>query len=176
MTSENKNASQPAGREPIPWKWLLLGFGIAFVLIMLIWFGFQTWLRQIMPETAVAGQPTLIRLTAPSSPVPSLTPTRATATPIPTFTPIPTPDVAVAPDELTVGFYAVVANTDGLGVTIRGGPSTQNIVIIVAEEGAPLFIIGGPQEAGDLIWWQVRLADGTEGWAAGSFLEPAPAP
>lgn len=169
--------SQKKDKRPIPWLWLLFGFVLAGLLVVGVWFGLQSFLIQPpTEETAVAANPTIIQLTAPPSPIPSLTPTRPTATPIPTFTPIPTPDVAVAPDELTVGFYAAVANTDGLGVTLRGGPSRQNIVILVVEEGAPVFVLDGPQESGDLLWWKLRLEDGTEGWAAGSFLEPIAAP
>ena len=37
-------------------------------------------------------------------------------------------------------------------------------------------VIGGPEEADDFIWWQVRLPGGAEGWVAGQFIEPAAAP
>ena len=165
---------QKKDKTPIPWLWFMLGFGLAAALLVGVWFGLQSFLLQ--SPAGAAANPIIIQLTAPPSPIPSLTPIRPTATPIPTFTPIPTPDVAVAPDELTIGFYAAVANTDDLGVTLRGGPSRQNIVIVVVEEGAPVLVLDGPQESGDLLWWKLRLADGTEGWAAGNFLEPIAAP
>jgi hypothetical protein len=84
--------------------------------------------------------------------------------------------VAVAPVEITVGYYARVINTEGIGVTVRGGPSTDNVRVLVAPEETLLLVIAGPTENGDFVWWQVRLEDGTEGWVAGQFLEPAAAP
>jgi hypothetical protein len=126
------------------------------------------------PENAL--QPTVIVLTAPPSPTAAPTGSAVPPTPIPTFTPIPTPDTAVAPEELLPGYYAVVANTDGLGLTIRGGPSTRNVVVTVAEEGTPLFVLEGPQEAENFVWWKVQLDNGLEGWAVSNFMEPSAEP
>jgi hypothetical protein len=39
-----------------------------------------------------------------------------------------------------------------------------------------MLVIGGPEQGGDFLWWQVRLLDGTEGWVAGDFLRPVAAP
>jgi hypothetical protein len=131
------------------------------------------------PPLAVApAAPTLIILTAPPSPVPSATAVLPTPSAIPTFTPSPTPDQAIAPPEITVDYYAVVANTEGAGVIMRGGPSTNNAQITIADEGELLLVIGGP-EADDLnnrVWWQVEQADGTQGWVVGEYLLPAAAP
>jgi hypothetical protein len=95
---------------------------------------------------------------------------------VPTFTPIPTPDNAIAPDVIAVGFYAVVANTDGTGVRVRGGPSVSNISLLVVPEETFVLVTDGPTENDGFLWWQVQLEDGTEGWAAGDFLLPAAAP
>jgi hypothetical protein len=119
---------------------------------------------------------TVVRLTAPASAVPTQTPPQASPTAIPTFTPKPTPDLAVAPDEITVGFYAEVANTDGIGVSLRGGPSTDNSRLFTVPEGTILLVVDGPREANTFIWWQVQLEDGSEGWVAGDFIIPAAAP
>jgi len=162
-------------REPVPWRYLGMGVVVSIVGIVLAVALVNAFLtRPPLPVTAVA--PTIIVLTAPPGIDPTATPALATPTAIPTFTPIPTPDVAEAPTEIMVGFYAQVANTDDFGVTVRGGPSTSNVPLVVADEGTVLLIIGGPEEAGGFLWWQVQLTDGTEGWAAGSFLIPAPAP
>lgn len=119
---------------------------------------------------------TVIVLTAPARS--TLLPTSAAPlpTPIPTFTPIPTPDTAVAPAEITAGYYAVVANTDGLGVTVRGGPSTRNVALTVADEGTFMVVLGGPEEGDNFTWWHVQLDDGIEGWVAANFIEPAAGP
>ena len=163
-------------REPVPWKWLgmglLLAIGGYIAGVMLL----RVVLSQTEPPSSASPQATIIILTAPPSPTIDPTGSALPPTPIPTFTPIPTPDAAVAPAELTSGFYAMVANTDGLGVTVRGGPSTRNVALLVAEEGTILLILDGPEEADGFAWWQVQLQDGTEGWAVGNFLEPAAAP
>jgi hypothetical protein len=120
--------------------------------------------------------PTIIRLTAPATAEPSPTSAQPTPTAIPTFTPRPTPDVSVAPAEITVGFYAEVANTDGIGVSLRGGPSTDNSRLFTVPEGTILLVIDGPRDANDFIWWQVQLDDGEIGWVAGDFILPASEP
>lgn len=166
---------QRSQSDSIPWPWLLGGVVVAIVGIALAIMLVNALLRRA-PLPVAAVEPTLIVLTAPPRPSPSPTPPVATPSPAPTFTPIPTPDTAVAPPEITVGFYAEVANTDGIGVTVRGGPSTSNVPLLVADEGAILLVIGGPEEANEFLWWQVRLNDGTEGWVAGDFLLPAAEP
>lgn len=162
-------------RAPIPWRWLGLGvlvtiLGIAASIGLLNAF----LVKEPLQVTPI--NPTVLVLTAPPSAVPTQTPLLPTPTSIPTLTPIPTPDLAVAPEEITPGYYAVVVNTEGFGVTVRGGPSTNNVPLVVANEGTILFVFGGPAEGNGFLWWQVRLDDGTEGWAAADFLAPAVAP
>ncbi len=168
-------AEEANGREPIPWAW----FGLGLLLTVLACAGAAILARGWLmapPQEQGPVEPVIIVLTAPPSATPEPTSRPQAPTPIPTFTPIPTPDTAVAPSELRAGFYAEVANTDDLGVTVRGGPSTRNVVVTVAEEGTPLFIIGGPTEAEDFLWWNIRLDNGLEGWAVQNFLIPAAAP
>jgi hypothetical protein len=166
---------ESAYREPVPWGWLGMGVVVTIAGIFLSYGLISAFLRrEPLPVTPLS--PTLIVLTAAPTPVPSFTPMVATPTIIPTLTPMPTPDLAVAPQEIAPGFYASVANTEGFGVTIRGGPSTNNVAITVADEGALVFVLDGPSEGNGYLWWKVRLDDGTEGWAAGDFLAPAAAP
>lgn len=169
------NGEQPE-REPIPWKWLGMGLLFSVVACLAALLLVNLFLTRAQPTSVGATEPTVIVLTAPPSPTIDVTGSAVPPTPMPTFTPIPTPDAAVAPEEITSGFYAVVANTDGLGVTVRGGPSTQNVALLVAEEGTVMLVLDGPQEGDGFNWWQVELVDGTEGWVAENFLEPAPAP
>lgn len=173
----DKDVRQTGGpqREPVPWGWLGAGVLVTIVGIALAFALISAFLsREPLPVTPLS--PTLIILTAPPSAVPSFTPVVPTPTFMPTLTPAPTPDLAVAPEAITPGFYASVANTDGFGVTVRGGPSTSNVAITVADEGVLLFVLDGPTEGDGYLWWKVRLEDGTEGWAAGDFLAPAPSP
>lgn len=171
--SDEKRPLSP--KEPIPWLWLaggilitLIGFSLSVLLLR------SFLLREPLAVNPV--EPTVIILTAPPSP--TWTPLSAVAVPTvqPTFTPVPTPDIAIAPETITVGYYAQVVNTEDVGVTVRGGPSTSNAPLTVANEGTVLLVLDGPVEANDFLWWQVRLPDGTEGWVAGDFIEPVAAP
>ncbi len=171
--SKEKKRSE---KEPVPWLWLGLG-----VIVTLIGLGLAISIARAFllrdPLVALPPEPTVIILTAPPSPTsPSADSVISVPTAMPTFTPVPTPDVSVAPDVITPGYYAQVVNTDNVGVTIRGGPNASNARLTIAPEGTILLVLDGPQEGSDFLWWQVRLDDGTEGWAAGDFLAPAAAP
>jgi hypothetical protein len=172
----------PRTREPIPWLWLLGGIVVAAVAI---WGAIEMAGNMLLREPlAVQGslqgtppsEPIVIRLTAPATLEPSPTPVLPTPTPIPTLTPLPTPDRSEVPTEITVDFYAEVINTDGIGVSVRGGPSTANVRVEIAAEGSVLLVVGGPVEGDGFTWWQVQLGDATQGWVAGNFLRPAPVP
>jgi len=160
----------------VPWLWLGMGIVMTIIGCAAAYFLLQSWLLR-PPESP--GDPfaaTVIVLTAPPSPTMEPTSSLMPPTPMPTFTPIPTPDTAVAPDELTAGYYAVVANTDNLGLTLRGGPSTRNVVVDIVDEGTVVLVLGGPEEAENFQWWQLRLDNGLEGWAVANFLEPSAEP
>lgn len=163
-------------REPVPWLWL--GLGALITLGLLI--GGGVWLVNYLavpPETATAAlEPTIIVLTAPPRPTATPTVLRPTPTVLPTSTPQPTIDVSVAPPEVTAGYYATVADTGGVGVTLRNGPSTRNVRVMVVSEGARVYVLEGPTDADSYLWWRIRLEDGTEGWAVGDFLSPAAGP
>jgi hypothetical protein len=162
-------------REPVPWLWLGLGILVTLAGIMLA-LGLVAAMLSREPLAVVLPTPNLIRLTAPPSPVPSPTPVPATPTPIPTLTPLPTPDLSIAPPVVMAGYYAQVVNTQGIGVSVRAAAGTDSIRLFLAPEGTVLLVIGGPTEGGQFTWWQVRLANGTEGWIAADFLAPAARP
>jgi hypothetical protein len=169
-------SSDQQDREPIPWKWLGMGLLLTVVGCIAAVLFLRAFLFQTQPPPAEPPQATIIILTAPPSPTMDLASSTLPPTPIPTFTPIPTPDAAIAPPEITSEFYAKVANTGGVGVTVRGGPSIRNVSRLVAEEGTIMLILDGPEEGDGFAWWQVQLQDGTEGWVVADFLEPAAAP
>ena len=176
MSGINNQGDGNPNKQPIPWLWLGLGIVVTIAGCAAAWMLVGNWLLQPPAEAANPVEPTLIVLTAPPSPTPAPTSSAIAPTPIPTFTPIPTPDTAVAPDAITSGYYASVANTDGLGLTLRGGPSTRNVVVTVVEEGVTVFILDGPQEAENFTWWQLQLEHGLEGWAVADYLEPTAEP
>lgn len=162
-------------KEPIPWIWLGMGILVtALGVYLAINLANAFLIRE--PLAVTLPTPTVIRLTAPPTVEPSPTVTLSAPTVIPTVTAIPTLDVSSPPEEITVGYYAAVVNTNDNGVTIRGGPSTSNARLLTAAEGRVMLVIGGPEINGDFTWWQIRLDDGIEGWVAGDFIAPASAP
>lgn len=163
------------GDEPVPWLWLGLGVAVTIIGIAIALALVNSLLAR-EPLAASMPTPTIIRLTAPPTVAPSPTVLAPTPTPIPTFTPAPTRNLAAPPESITVGYYARVSGTGSAGLTLRGGPSTLTTSLQNVSEGTVMQVIGGPEEADDFIWWQVRLPGGAEGWVAGQFIEPAAAP
>jgi hypothetical protein len=105
----------------------------------------------------------------------------ATPTPIvPTATLRPT-DVlpstlapTATPEGLFVGGDAVVSGT-GSALRLRSDPGLQSTTLKTVTDGTRLKILEGPREADDLRWWRMQdQSDGAEGWAAETYLTPAP--
>ncbi|MBI5670699.1 MAG: SH3 domain-containing protein [Chloroflexi bacterium] len=75
-----------------------------------------------------------------------------------TATPSPAPQIQVG---------SVVEVVSEGGANIRNAPGTGNAVVTVARENQQFNVIGGPELANDLTWWQLRSPDGSiTGWAA----------
>ena len=173
MSNQNSNREP---RPPVPWLWLGLGALLTIGLLIGGVTMLLNYLAEPTAEIAASGEPTILVLTAPPRPTSTATVLRPTPTVLPTSTPQPTVDVSIAPPELTAGYYATVANTGGVGVTVRNGPSTRNVRVVIAPEGSLVYVLEGPTDADALLWWNIRLSDGTEGWAAADFLTPAAGP
>jgi len=171
--STNHTATKRTG---IPWLAVGLGSAVTIIGLLLLGWFLGNFLTQPPEEVAADPAPTIVLLTAPPVPTATISLKPPTPTIAPTATTAATPDFSVAPPELTVGYYARVGDTGGVGVTLRNGPSTRNLPVTVAAEGSSLLVLDGPTAGGDYQWWQVRMPDGTEGWAAGDFLVPAAAP
>lgn len=159
----------------VPVIGLTLGVVVTLVALALAW-RLTTQFLARAPLDVILPTPTVIQLTAPPTSAPTATPELATPTAIATLTPEPTPDLNLPPDVVTVGFYAQVVNTAGAGLSVRGGPSTDNIKLLTAGEGTVVLVLEGPTEGSGFTWWKVLLDDGTEGWMAAQYLSPAPAP
>ena len=174
--STTNQPAPDATRRATPWLWLGLGTLVTIVGLIAVLGALVAFLARPPAETAAEAAPTIIRLTAPPVPTATVAVFVAPPTAAPTATPVPTPDVSVAPPEVTAGYYATVVETGGVGVTVRNGPSTSNVLVTVAGENSSVLVIEGPTPGGAYQWWRVRLPDGTEGWVAGDFLAPAAAP
>jgi len=108
---------------------------------------------------------------------PTATPTvfsRPTFTPVPTATPSPTPTATPVPPptEIAVGVFVRVVD----GVNFRTEPTTTGQLIRSLADGVVLEVIGGPQQADNLTWWQLKDVDGSIGWAASQYLAPVAPP
>lgn len=69
---------------------------------------------------------------------------------------------------LEVGAQVRVLNDDPqaetISLTIRSAPTRSGASVAQAVEGDLLTLIGGPEEADGLRWWQVETALGSQGW------------
>ncbi|MCZ7671989.1 MAG: SH3 domain-containing protein [Chloroflexi bacterium] len=115
-------------------------------------------------------------LTAPPNPTATATGFCSHPRCCPRQRPFPPPDYTLVPEELTIDFTRKSQSTGGVGVRVRGGPSTSNAQVVIAPEGAVVLVLDGPEAANDFLWWQIRMADGTEGWTVSDYLIPAARP
>lgn len=106
------------------------------------------------PSASAQGNPTPAQIVA--QPV-------ATAPPAPTATATPRPLIRVG--------AAVLVNTEGVPLMGRAAATTDAEIVARFEDGITLVVIGGPEEAAGLTWWQVEGEAGA-GWSAADFLEP----
>lgn len=143
------------GQTDLSWReWLILS-GVAIVSVFIC---------------AALGRSAVSTLTqvAPT-PTPTATVLRPTVTLVPTPTPAPTPTpTQPAPTTIAVGGYVAVVE----GVNFRRDPGRTAQIIRTLGNGEVLEVIGGPRDADELTWWQLRDPNGTEGWAAADFLQP----
>lgn len=75
-----------------------------------------------------------------------------------------TTGIPVGDSAYAVGVTALVQTTDNDVLNMRSGPGLSFARLGTIPNGTLVTLIEGPQNADDLIWWRVRLPDGTEGW------------
>ncbi len=66
-----------------------------------------------------------------------------------------------------------VNGTGTEGLFLRSDASTDGTILTTLPEGTLVTIIGEDQPGPNYTWKHVRAPDGTEGWAASDFLQPA---
>ncbi|MGC4106611.1 MAG: SH3 domain-containing protein [Thermomicrobiales bacterium] len=100
-----------------------------------------------------------------------------TTTTTTTTGPTTTTTTTSAPGTFAVG-DAIVATES---VNIRSGAGTSNPVVTFVNGGATATVLGGPQTANGLIWWNIQTSGGKTGWSiedvwvkASSTTTPAP--
>lgn len=106
---------------------------------------------------------------------PTATPwTAPTNTPIPSPTPVPTG--APGTSAIRIGGYVKIINTGPTGLNFRKEPAVGGERIRGLPEGNVYEVVGGPANASDLIWWQLKDTDGVTGWGAASYMQPVAKP
>jgi len=131
-----------------------------------------TPLSQAAPQTSptpaegVAGA-AMVTATPTSATLPGLVPTATSAAGQATAT----PSEPTAAGTFAEGDKVVVAGTEGAGLRIRMGAGTGYDRIKTVDEGTVLEIVGGPKDANNIAWYQVRDSSGTTGWAAAEYLK-----
>lgn len=121
------------------------------------------------------------------SPTPTITPTpTATGTSTVTSTPTATATVTATFTPTATSTptppRAVVIRTGGRGAILRQVPSPGGASVGFLAEGDPLEVVGGPEQVGGQLWWEVRAVSGgqpTTGWLLGDLLAtitPTPSP
>ena len=98
------------------------------------------------------------------------TPTQAPTT-LPGVTPTALP--STGPGKFKGGDAVLVTGTQGECLNVRVRPGRENDAIVCVKDGVELRITGGPETAGELIWWKVQTELG-EGWAAEDYLVRKP--
>ena len=100
-----------------------------------------------------------------AKPTPTPLPADETAQPAPTFTAVPTdtPEPSLEPSTATVN--------SGVGVWLRGSPSTTGEQLEWVLDGTVLTLLPGLQSGDEFEWQQVRTPNGNEGWVATEFIE-----
>ena len=126
-------------------------------------------------------RPALSNLTlAPTATFIIITPTPTdyvppTATPYmaPTDTPAaPTAEAAVTSAPISVGAQVKIVNTGPTGLNFRKEPARAAEKISSLPEGSVYQVVGGPQQADSLTWWQLKdPASGQTGWGASDYMQ-----
>lgn len=167
-TGRNRRAQTlPSSRqEVVLWLqdggWRLVAGAVlitALVIVLLVGLGkAQPLPTQTSAETEPL--PTEVAIIQPfGAEQPSVTP--------PQITPAPPPPAAQG------GAQFRVFNTGSLGLFLRSEPSTANQPLKTLNDGAIVTIVGADFVGPDRVWKHIRDADGTEGWVAADFLQPA---
>lgn len=180
--SLNSDSRPGRGRSEDLWpKWMWVAVPILLVVVIAgLW-----WAIFSNPKTPSTPTPTpTVNLVEPQDtaqptafntlPLVTSTPTRPvlieqTATPAQEVA-TPTAEVTAAPTGLAVGDKAKVTGTGGQGVNMRSGAGTSNARVKTLGDNSVVEIIGGPTEANDFTWWQVRDSAGVSGWVVSRYL------
>jgi hypothetical protein len=82
--------------------------------------------------------------------------------------------LSATPGVIDIGARVIVVDVGDQELNVRDAPGVSGTSITFrAPEGVAFRIVGGPQQADGLTWWQIALEDNPSrvGWAASNYLE-----
>jgi hypothetical protein len=148
---------------------------VSFALVGVACFLAATFINQNRPALNFSLPTATIEIITPT-PTEDIPPT-ATPYVAPTETPVAQPTGALPglAGPINVGSRVVIVDTGGNGLNFRREPSTAAEKIRSLPEGTIYDVVGGPQEGGGYVWWQLRdPTDGTIGWGVQNYMRLAP--
>jgi len=174
------------GQSSSPKRGIVVIIGVMVLVLMVggLFFLFYTLVLQDDDTApAVETTATALQLASPvesATPPPLVAPTDTTAarpsTPTlrptipPTDTPMPTATLRPPPEVITTGVRARVNISEGLGINLRDQPTLSGSTVITQlVGGAQVDVIDGPEDVGDLRWWNVNGGAGKIGWVVEAF-------
>jgi hypothetical protein len=134
---------------------LAAGLGATLVLL-----GGVLASQRLAAETVPGARPTSV---APAPPTVLVVPTAATDAPVAEN------EEAALPAE-----FVRVANTGGLGISLRREPRLDAPRVTARPENTVLRVVGPDTVADGRVWREVQDAQGNRGWAPADFLVPVP--
>jgi uncharacterized protein YgiM (DUF1202 family) len=160
---------------------VIIGVVVLALILVGLFFAFYSLVLKEDTEAPSSTQevPTtaqVVNVTDEPSPPATTTATSkpATATALPTIpatiTPQPTITLRPPPEVITIGVRARVNISDGLAINLRDLPTlTGSTVITLLEAGSEVDVIDGPEDEGDLRWWNVDGSEGKDGWVVEAY-------
>lgn len=177
--SHAHRVSGPPPRTSPPWLWIGLGAIVTVLAIAVA----VLWVQLFLDVQPAEDEPTpspVVNTATPTLPAPTVTvaaPVQGAETPAATPEPAATSEsssgvVPTLPPAGVVGIGVSVTVVDtAVGLNLRSQPVVDpNNIVALVPDGTLLEVIDGPQDSEGYIWWQLRTADGAEGWAVADFL------
>lgn len=152
----------PASRQQLAsWLqrggWLIVSGLFAVVVILLL--GYIVF-QPVRPLAGLGTEP-VVKSNVPQPTLPVQ----------PTVTPVVSTGV---PKPVANGAQFRVDGTSSDGLFLRPNPSTDGAPLKTLPEGTIVTIIGEDAVTSDYVWKNVRDPEGSEGWVAANYLQPAP--
>ena len=187
LDASNRPTRGGGGNDLWPkWMWIAVPVLVVVVVAGLWWAIFSPSQPAVATPTStptvrvIRNPPTQGPTQSPSVVPEGAEPTRPVLAELPTFTVTPaisseTP-VASQPTEapaaaFAVGAKAAVKGTGGLGLNMRSGAGTTHARVKTLADGTLVELVGGPTEANNYTWWEIRDPAGITGWVADDFLD-----